>query len=622
MEDMQSFDGGEDPIKGGTKSTKETSTSAKDGGVKVTPMVGGHLYVEKSEQKVEDPLYEVNNKHLQSQYKRYNQELSDYIIQAFQASQGLPKVKGKPIENLDQIPALIAKHGNELYEQAKMAAKNPDIDDEQAVQLLKLQKKVDDDFGYIAQAHNIMFGDIKNAAATVDSKMKVKGWHSVLLTKDGQFKNRDQAIKDIKQLQVQLINAELDEWRKNNPKPAERSPLFMQRTDMPNPIRTKWAQEAKPGQRVNTPYGVVETPSTSGGMTPLDSRPKMQNTQEGYAMLEQMQYETLAKKYKDLNYDDVLRRVFEEYNKNPKTKKLKAAAEGLMENNAGGIKTSVSKQSYKFDMDDAYDDANQVKEEMHNTIDLLKLFTTSNDVIFSQGELDETNVEIPSETDEAAKNMVKYIWEDFQEDFLDVNRKKGNDKRVAGNISFVPISGGDDNYHAYHIKMRSSYFDRHIGTKDNPGVARDSDGINHKFIRSGITVYVPKKVSATTKIGKQSIKGTSISPVEGMINLSGNNSFKRVIDEGIEYTIAVDKKKGEYVVTGNAVVYNPETSKMDTVKLDELGVRDRYDLSVDLDQLDKDLYEKGINRFRINRDRRRKHSEIAGVRDPKQLSGN
>jgi hypothetical protein len=339
-------------------------------------------------------------------------------------------------------------------------------------------------------------------------------------------------------------------------------------------------------------------------------------------MLEQAQYQMLANKYKNLNYDDVLRRVFEEYNKNPKTRKIKAAAEGLMDNNAGGIKTTVSKQQYKFDMDDAFDDDNQVKEQMKNTINLLKVITSSDDVLFAQGELDETNVEIPSETDEASKNMVKVIWQDLQDDIVNVNRKKDSDKRVAGDISFVPISGGDENYHAYHIKMRSSYFNRHLGTKDNPDIARGSDGLNHKFVRSGITIYVPKNVSGTTTIGKQSMKGTSISPVEGIINLSGNGTFSRTIDEGISYNIALDKKKGEYVVTGNGVAYNPETAKMDTVNFNDLGIKSRYDLSVDLDKLDIDLYKMGLQNFKINRQRRREHSQLKGVRDPKQLSSN
>jgi hypothetical protein len=219
--------------------------------------------------------------------------------------------------------------------------------------------------------------------------------------------------------------------------------------------------------------------------------------------------------------------------------------------------------------------------------------------------------------------MVKVIWQDLQDDIVNTDRKKNSDKRVTGDISFVPISGGDENYHAYHIKMRSSYFDRHLGTKDNPDIARDSDGKNHKFVRSGITIYVPKNVSGTTTIGKQSMKGTSISPVEGMINLSGNGTFSRTIPSSMTYNIVLDKKKGEYVVTGNGVAYNLETAKMDTFDIKDLpGVKNRHDLSVDLDQLDIDLYKKALENFRINRQLIREHSQLKGVRDPKQLSGN
>jgi hypothetical protein len=94
------------------------------------------------------------------------------------------------------------------------------------------------------------------------------------------------------------------------------------------------------------------------------------------------------------------------------------------------------------------------------------------------------------------------------------------------------------------------------------------------------------------------------------------------VDDAMEYKISLDKNANQYVISGNMVVYNPETSKMDTVDINKLGLQSRYDLTVDIDNIDKQLFKLSLNRFKINRDRKRKHSEINGVRDPKQLSGN
>jgi hypothetical protein len=124
------------------------------------------------------------------------------------------------------------------------------------------------------------------------------------------------------------------------------------------------------------------------------------------------------------------------------------------------------------------------------------------------------------------------------------------------------------------------------------------------------------------EISQQSIKGTKISPVEGQISLSGNNSMTRTVPNGITYNISIDKKTNQYSVTGNAVVYNPSTAKMDTVTLNDLGIKSNWDMSVDLEKLDNDLFMLGLKYFEDNTVEKRKDSKLRGVKDPKQLSGN
>lgn len=562
---------GEDPIKGGT-STKVDKT----------------------------PLFEANNTYLREKKDMYNRRLTEFVTDAFTASQSLPKIGGKPVKSLDEIPTLIDRYGNELYEQAKRVKDNPDISDDQAKILLTRQKKVDDAFGYIAKANSIMYEDMMNAAKTMDAKMKVQGWHTLLLNEKGQFKGAAEAKKDIDAYRAKMIDQEMKAWQKANPFP-EASSMYWQRTDMPNPMGNRMVKGA------------------DGKLVRLDPRPKLIDSKEGQMMAYGMQYELVSKKYKDLNYDHVLRRLREEYDKNSKTRRIRAAEENVFRDNAGGAKTAVGKQEFRFDVDNFADDDGQggmkVKPEMEYAVDVFKNIINNPNVFMVQGQGDGS---IKKSVDVPAKSMLKAFYEDLQSTLYNVERRKGSDKRPAGTISFTPMAGGDENFHAYHIKLPASYFDKYQGSENNPGIARGQK----EMINNGITVYVPVAESAKMKIGQQSLKGTKISPVEGMISLSGNNSFTRTIDDGLEYTISLDQKSGQYVVTGNAVAYNPRTAKMDTLPINELGIKSRWDLTVDLDQLDKDLFKIGLKNFQMNRERKREHSRLTGVRDPKKLSGN
>jgi hypothetical protein len=96
----------------------------------------------------------------------------------------------------------------------------------------------------------------------------------------------------------------------------------------------------------------------------------------------------------------------------------------------------------------------------------------------------------------------------------------------------------------------------------------------------------------------------------------------RTVPNGITYNISIDKKTNQYSVTGNAVVYNPSTAKMDTVTLNDLGIKSNWDMSVDLEKLDNDLFMLGLKYFEDNTVEKRKDSKLRGVKDPKQLSGN
>jgi hypothetical protein len=567
----------EDPIKGGT-STKVDKT----------------------------PLLEVNRLYIKERQDKYNERMTDFVTNAFSISGTLPKVGGKQVQNLNEIPSLVATYGNELYEQAKKVKTNPDIDDDNISILLAYEKKVDDNFAMLAQANNIIYSDMLNAAKHMDGKMKVSGWHTLILNDKGQLKGPTQAKKDIEAYKAAMIKQEFEAWKKANPVP-ERAPMYWQRTDMPNPMGNSFFRG---------PDGKIER---------IDSRPKMQNSIEGFLINRDAQLRIINNKYQNLNYDHVVKRVLEEYNKNSKTRRIKAAEEGVFNDNAGGAKQAVTKKEFIFDIDDAVDDDGQgnqkIKTEMTYAADLFKNVINNNNVFVVQGR-PESNTKIPGSTDAAALKMLNVFYQDMQSQALNVNRQKGSNKRANGKITFTPLAGGDENFHSYHIQIPSASLQEYLGNKDNPGIAKGTDGKNHKFVSEGITVFVPVAESEKIMIGSQSLKGTKISPVEGMIALSADNSYRRLVDDAMDYKITLDKKTGQYYITGNVVAYNAKTAKMDTVNINELGFKSRYDLSVDIDKIDKDLFMIALKNYKINREHKREHSKLSGVRDPKQLAGN
>jgi hypothetical protein len=85
-------------------------------------------------------------------------------------------------------------------------------------------------------------------------------------------------------------------------------------------------------------------------------------------------------------------------------------------------------------------------------------------------------------------------------------------------------------------------------------------------------------------------------------------------------SIKRNTSQGSYVVSGNAVAYNPTTAKYDTVPLNALDIKSQYGLDVDLDQLAKFIRKQGISNFKLNHSQLNADKKLRGVRDPKQLS--
>jgi hypothetical protein len=560
------------------------------------------------------PLWDVNSAHIKKRTEKYNEHLTNFVTDAFRTTGTLPRINGKPIGSLDELSKYVGQYGQQLYDQAIKVYDNPDLEISSAKFLMAKQKKVDDAFGYLAQANNILSQDLLNAAKHMDAKIKVKGIHTILLGPNGEIKSPTQAKKDIDAFRAEQINKEMEAWKKTNPEPVNSS-MFMQRTDMANPMAGKWFRDI------------------DGQIKQMDSRPKMQNSQEGYRMLENLQFENISNKYKNYNYDDIYRRVFEEYNKNGKTRKIKAAEEGLFNDNAGGAKTAASKQEISFDVDNFYDyDANQVMPEMKYTIDFLKKVNENQEgVFFRTGDLN-TNTSIPTGSDVEAKKVFSQIFTDLRSNTTNPNQSRtGAQSRLHGSLVFQPMASGDENYHVYHLKVHPAYLKQYkAGESDVDNEEKEvTEGFgliskDSKLVNNGITVFVPIEQAQKMgiEISKQSLKGTKISPVEGQISLSGDNSMTRTIPNGGTYKIALDKKTNQYFVSGNFVVYNPSTAKMDTTTINELGIKSNWDMSTDLEKLDNDLFMLGLRYFEDNAVEKRKDSKLRGVKDPKQLSGN
>ena len=585
------------------------------------------------------PAWETNTNYVKKQVDKYSQDALSFATQAFTVGETLPTVNGKQLNSIDELTKYM-KNPNasqSILEQAsKIITDKPDLDSEVAASLLEKKLYLDEIIGSISLSNQLIGKDLQNAAITVDAKLKAQGKsssyasHNSMISSNGSFIDADEWALTYINEKIENANAEIMRDKMSDPKRMDIIRLINR--DRNPPLNSA-------GQRM---YYNDENPKYPG-LVQVNFKPKMksenqiisQSLNRSMPYLEPVTannmknspfYQQAIKQYNDSN-----KRIIEEYNKNTKTRKVQAERQGIYTDNAGGATMAASTYNVRFDTDNAFtkdEQGNkQISNQMGEVVDFVSKLKDTEGLMFSKGAPSGDNGRT---VDADAAKLFRRLYDDIRNTLYDKSRKPNDKGRPFGEITMQPIALGDEKYHAYHVKMRPEYFKKYMGTKGEPGYARtgetDDDGelmdaaVSGKIPEEGYTVYVPIESSKKTSIGARSLKGTSISYVEGNIALSPKGEYNINIPNGMNVTIKRNTNQGSYVVSGNAVAYNPSTAKYDTVPLNALNIKSQYGLDVDLDQLAEFISKQGISNFKLNHSQLNADKKLRGVRDPKQLS--
>jgi hypothetical protein len=576
------------------------------------------------------PAWETNTNYIKKQVDKYNQDALSFATQAFTVGEALPTVNGKQLASIDELTKYMndPDASQSILEQAsKIITDKPDLDGELAASLLERKLDLDEIIGSISLSNQLIGKDLQNAAITVDAKLKAQGKsssfasHNSMISPDGSFIDADEWALGYVNQQIEKTNAAAMR-DKMSAGPTQRD------IDNANLLRL-----IKGGKKLNY--------ASQSGPTMINFKPKRQSENQIISqslnrmmpLLEPVTadnlkgspfYEQAIKQYTDSN-----KRIIEEYNKNSKTKKVQAERQGIYTNNAGGATMAASSYNVRFDTDNAFtkdEQGNkQISNQMGEVVDFVSKLRDTEGLMFSKGA---PSGEASGVDPDAAK-LFRRLYDDIRNTLYDKSRKPNDKGRPFGEITMQPVALGDAQYHAYHVKMRPEYFKKYMGTKGEPGYARtgevDDNGelmdaaVSGKIPEEGYTVYVPIESSKKTNIGARSLKGTSISYVEGNLALNPKGEYNINIPNGMNVTIKRNANQGYYMVSGNAVAYNPNTAKYDTVPLNALNIKSQYGLDADLDQLARFIRKQGISNFKLNHSQVSADKQLRGVRDPKQL---
>ena len=578
------------------------------------------------------PAWETNTNYIKKQVDKYSQDAVSFATQAFTVGETLPTVNGKQLNSIDELTQYMKdpNASQSILEQAsKIITDKPDLDDELAASLLEKKLDLDEIIGSISLSNQLIGKDLQNAAITVDAKLKAQGKsssyanHNSMISSNGSFIDADEwALSYINQ-QIEKTNAAAMR-DKMSAGPTQRD------IDNANLLRL-----IKGNKKLSY--------ASQSGPTMINFKPKMQSENQiisqslnrAMPLLEPVTannmksspfYQQAIQQYTDSN-----KRIIEEYNKNTKTRKVQAERQGIYTNNAGGATMAASTYNVRFDTDNAFtkdEQGNkQISNQMGEVVDFVSKLKDTEGLMFSKGAPSGDNGRT---VDADAAKLFRRLYDDIRNTLYDKSRKPNDKGRPFGEITMQPIALGDEKYHAYHVKMRPEYFKKYMGTKGEPGYARTGEtndegelmdaAVSGKIPEEGYTVYVPIESSKKTSIGARSLKGTSISYVEGNIALNPKGEYNINIPNGMNVSIKRNTNQGSYVVSGNAVAYNPSTAKYDTVPLNALNIKSQYGLDVDLDQLAKFIRKQGISNFKLNHSQLNADKKLRGVRDPKQLS--
>ena len=130
----------------------------------------------------------------------------------------------------------------------------------------------------------------------------------------------------------------------------------------------------------------------------------------------------------------------------------------------------------------------------------------------------------------------------LQQILYDLKNEHKGKKRFIGEVTYQNIAEGDKNRVAVNIKIPKAYQDNYQGSKENPGIFRDT---GFDYANEGISIVIPK--SETTNLFTE---GSKKSHWEYVMGVQGKIDFDQSPKYAKNMTLATDPNTGAYTLTG------------------------------------------------------------------------
>lgn len=556
---------------------------------------------------INDKAYKAPASHFENNISYLNDETSKYLRYSKNFTKDVFKKLGLPAmlngKEVDLNSDISIGDIEMLYNRAKEAAFNdPEIlsDAEQMIKLGYKTKIIDDKLGIIRQGQNVINKDMLLAVKNFQTKHDTKNhkqttpWISLLVNEDGSLKPKDVAIKDIEALKRKERKRQIEEFERKYPKPRYNS-VFQPSDQTAVYINTHKGKQA------------AGVPITSDFL--------------GWQQMYDKTVQIAANSYQDINYDMLYDNLIKTYNEvgNSVPALQKDMLNLTKGNNKGGLVSTIPGVVADFDVNKLVEDeeTGKVDEKLVYAKDFLNTVWQIDEAKYTVGDKLAPGNRATSFNEIESIDAIKTLLVDINDDlYAQIKKSKKspntNLNRIRGSLKIEPIVADDDNYHAVHIKFRPEYLNKYIGSENKPGILYDYKD----QIKDGFTVYFPadKAAEAKMKISIDAKRGSTVSPVEGLITLSKDNSVTRYMPMGGMYKISLDRNPDSpsYTIEGYNVAYRPSTGKFDTIPINQYKLKDNLDLTLDIDKIDKNEFESLLSIMKENIERKNEHYRIMG----------
>jgi len=563
-------------------------------------------------------LYDANTQWISERQKEMDELDIKYAKNIFTQLNRVPTVDNKQISLAELSTAMSdVKKRKAIMDQALKLNEDPTLDADTRWSLIENHIKSTFLAGEILEGTKRMNEDMAKAASAVDainggsdtwiSTLGGRNHAALLFRSNGTLKTKAEYERDLKAAHAAFVGKGIEQWEKEHPMP-ENAPMYIQRSDMPNPMAT---------------YGRQFVKDKNGKIIELDSRPKAINSMEGWWQARGLQGSILGNTFNNFtyknvketknvkaypSYETVYNAVIAQYNSgyNPvnlgpnSPRKLSADIEGKFKGNKGGMFHSA-KMSVDFDFSNSSVKADEIttnnqtgevttqrktilRTGPQSLIELLKVAGSDADkVIVVTGGV---STSIPRSSDSNGNAIVKALIDE-------VISKHDKDSKLIprGSITFQGIVGADDKYHAYHVKMdRRFWSHRQFTGKGKVAYDDNKDKPDSELIDEGFTIYVPAELSSKKikSLGGMYKKASEISAVEGLF--TWKNEIPIDIPEAGKIHLIKDEKTGDIIMNSYHLHLNRQ-GKYDTVPIPAQTKTFKADAATDLDRIIKDNME-------------------------------